>query len=285
MPDREGFPPGVPCWIDLWPPEPDEALAFYSGLFGWEFEERTPEGAGGRYLVARLQGQDVAAIGDTDEPEALAPIWSTYVCVGSADDAAAAVRAAGGRVDAGPFDLGDAGRMAVCADPAGAAFRLWQPGTLSGAQLVNAPGTWNWSDLHTRDPQGAVELYGAVFGWMAATTEFGDALMWQLPGYGDFLAERDPALRERHAEPGVPAGFSDAIGWLQPIPADAAPDDMPSHWHVTFAVDDADATAARAAELGGAVVTEPTDAGPVRMAELADPWGAPFTVSRFQGGD
>jgi uncharacterized protein len=285
MPDREGFPPGVPCWIDLWPPEPDEALAFYSGLFGWEFEERTPEGAGGRYLVARLQGQDVAAIGDTDEPEALAPIWSTYVCVGSADDAAAAVRAAGGRVDAGPFDLGDAGRMAVCADPAGAAFRLWQPGTLRGAQLVNAPGTWNWSDLHTRDPQGAVELYGAVFGWMAATTEFGDALMWQLPGYGDFLAERDPALRERHAEPGVPAGFSDAIGWLQPIPADAAPDDVPSHWHVTFAVDDADATAARAAELGGAVVTEPTDAGPVRMAELADPWGAPFTVSRFQGGD
>lgn len=284
MPDREGYPPGVPCWIDLWPPEPDEAVAFYGGLFGWEFEERTPPGAGGRYHVARLRGQDVAAVGDTDEPEALAPVWSTYICVGSADETAAAVRAAGGRVDAGPFDLGDVGRMAVCADPAGAAFRLWQPGTLRGAQLVNAPGTWNWSDLHTRDPQGAVELYGAVFGWVAATTEFGDALMWQLPGYGDVLAERDPALRERHAEPGVPAGFSDAIGWLQPIAADASPNDTPSHWHVTFAVDDADATTARAAELGGTVVAEPMDAGPVRMAELADPWGAPFTVSRFDPG-
>jgi predicted enzyme related to lactoylglutathione lyase len=284
MPDRERYPPGVPCWIDLWPTEPDEAVVFYRGLFGWEFEERTPPGAGGRYLVAALRGQDVAAVGDTDEPEALAPVWSTYVCVGSADETAAAVRAAGGRVDAGPFDLGDVGRMAVCADSAGAAFRLWQPGTFRGAQLVNAPGTWNWSDLHTSDPQGAVALYGAVFGWVAATTEFGDALMWQLPGYGDVLAEQDPALRERHAEPGVPAGFSDAIGWLQPIAADAAPDDTPSHWHVTFAVDDADATTSRAAELGGTVVAEPMDAGPVRLAELADPWGAPFTVSRFQPG-
>jgi predicted enzyme related to lactoylglutathione lyase len=284
MPDREGFPPGVPCWIDLWPPAPDEAVTFYGGLLGWEFDERTPPGAGGRYIVAQLGGQDVAAIGDTHEPEALAPVWSTYVCVGSAEDTAAAVRAAGGRVDAGPFDLGDFGRTAVCADPAGAAFRLWQPGSHRGAQLVNAPGSWNWSDLHTRDPQGAVEFYGAVFGWVAATTEFGDALMWQVPGYGDVLAERDPTLRERHADPGVPAGFSDAIGWLQPIAADTAPADVASHWHVTFAVDDADATAARAAELGGAVVAEPMDAGPVRMAEIADPWGGEFTVSRYQPG-
>ena len=35
------------------------------------------------------------------------------------------------------------GRMAMCADPSGAAFRLWQPGTLKGAQAVNTPGTWN----------------------------------------------------------------------------------------------------------------------------------------------
>ena len=97
--------------------------------------------------------------------------------------------------------------------------------------------------------------------------------MWRLPGYGDVLAERDPDLRRRHAEDGVPPGFSDAIGWL------AAGD--PARWTVTFAVDDADAAAARAAELGGSVLTPPFDAGPARVAVLRDPHGAELTVSRY----
>jgi hypothetical protein len=276
MPDREGFPPGVPCWIDVSPPDTDGATAFYGGLFGWEFENRMPEG-GPRYLVGRLGGRDVAAIGTPPDPDAPAA-WATYVGVASADETAVAVREAGGTVLMGPFDVVDAGRMAVCVDPAGAPFNLWQPGRTRGAGVVNAPGSWNWSDLRTTDPHGAIGFYGAVFGWMAAPTDFGDALMWQLPGYGDWLAERDPDLRARHADASVPAGFSDAVGWLQPITAD----DGPSVWHLTFAVDDPDATAARAAELGGTVVTEPFDAGPVRMAVVADPWGAAFTVSRYQ---
>jgi predicted enzyme related to lactoylglutathione lyase len=50
---------------------------------------------------------------------------------------------------------------------------------------------------------------------------------------------------------------------------------------VTFAVDDADAIAARATELGWRVIVDPFDAPWVRMTVIADPRGATFTASRF----
>ena len=132
--------------------------------------------------------------------------------VDDADAAAARVPAAGGRVFAGPFGV-VGGRVVACADPAGAAFCLWEPGGgREGAELVNAAGSWNWSNLETPDRDGAAAFYGAVFGW--EVTPMGDVAMWRLPGYGDVLAERDPDLRRRHAEVGVPPGFSDAIGWV-----------------------------------------------------------------------
>ena len=83
------------------------------------------------------------------------PAWNTYVAVESADDTAAQVTAAGGTVLAGPFDVFDSGRMAVCADPAGAVFHLWQAGTHRGAEFVNEPNTWNWSTLEGPDVAGA----------------------------------------------------------------------------------------------------------------------------------
>ena len=70
-----------------------------------------------------------------------------------------------------------------------------------------------------------------------------------------------------HEEAGAPEGFTDCIGWLMQ-------DDGPSRWNVTFTVDDTDASAARAAELGGEILVEPYDAGPVRVAQIKDPQGA-----------
>ena len=55
--------------------------------------------------------------------------------------------------------------MAVFADPTGAVFGIWQPGTFLGAELVNEPGALAWNELNTRDLAGAKEFYGAVFGW------------------------------------------------------------------------------------------------------------------------
>jgi uncharacterized protein len=283
MLERDVYPPGVPCWVDTGQPDPEAALAFYSGLFGWEFEDRMPADAPGQYFVGQLRGRDVAAVGSQPDGAPPTPVWNTYIWVDSADDTAAKVKEAGGSVLMEPFDVGDAGRMAVLADPSGAVFCVWQARAATGAHLVNEPGTWNFSELNTRDPEGAKAFYGAVFGWEVGSIggENGGYEFWRKPGYGDFLAERDPGLRERMAEVQAPEGFEDAVAWLVPMTSDRFPEDRPPHWSITFAVDDADAVADRAAELGGKVLVPPMDAPWVRMTVVSDPQGAVFTASKF----
>ncbi len=278
MLERDGYLPGVPCWIDTSQPDPEAAVAFYSGLFGWDCEDVMPPGAPGSYFMARLRGGDVAAV--SASPEGAPPVaaWNTYIWVESADETAAKVLASGGRVLADPFDVMDAGRMAVCTDPEGAAFCLWQAKRHRGAQIVNEPGSLNFNGLNTRDPERAKSFYGAVFGWQPLGLG-GGAEMWRLAGYGEFLEESDPGLRERMATSGAPEGFADVVATVNPIAADQP--DTPAHWSVTFAVDDADATAAKAAELGGRVLVAPFDAPWVRMTVIADPQGATFIASKF----
>jgi uncharacterized protein len=281
--ERNEYPSGVPCWVDTSQPDPEAALAFYRGLFGWEFEDRMPSEAPGNYFVAKLHGRDVAAVGSQMEGSPPTPVWSTYISVENADEAAAKVTDAGGSTLAEPFDVLDAGRMGVLSDASGAVFCVWQPKEHKGAQLVNEAGTWNFSDLNTRDFDGALAFYGAVFGWVAEKIEgagMGFTFL-RLPGYGDFLEKTDPGLRARQAEIGAPDGFEDVVAGLVTMTPDRFPADVPPHWSVTFAVDDADATAARATELGGALLAGPLDAGPTRIAVISDPQGAVFTASRF----
>jgi predicted enzyme related to lactoylglutathione lyase len=275
MPERDGYIPGVPCWIDTSQPDPQAAVDFYAGLFGWQFEDVMPPDAPGSYFIARIRGGDVAAVSGIPEGAPPTAMWNTYVWVDSADAAAAKVRDAGGRVVSEPFDVMGAGRMAVVADPEGAAFCVWEAKEHKGARVVNEHGSLNFNDLNTRDPHAARAFYGAVFGWQTLDMPGGFG-MWTLPGYGDHLERSDPDLRTRMSEVGAPEGFEDVVASLVPIG-----DDQPAHWNVTFAVDDSDAIAARAAELGGTVVVAPFDAPWVRSAVIADPAGATFTASQF----
>jgi hypothetical protein len=284
MLERDDYPAGVPCWIDTAQPDPEAAAEFYGGLFGWDLEDLMPAEAPGHYFVARLRGLDVAAVASPADGGDASAVWTTYIRVDDADAAAVKVRTAGGTVRTEPFDVRQAGRMAVCADPAGAEFIVWQAGTRRGAQIVNAPGTWNWSDLNTRDIEEAKAFYGSVFDWETDTVDlgFGQGTMVRAPGYAEFLERYDADLRRRHADAGAPAGFSDAICWMMPMspgqfPADAAP-----HWSVTFATDDTDATAELASKLGGEILAPPFDAGPTRVAVVRDPQGAVFTVSHYR---
>jgi predicted enzyme related to lactoylglutathione lyase len=243
MPDR--YLPGVPCWIELLAAEPDRAAAFYAGLFGWKVADG----------VARLDGRSVAGI-----RQGYGAVWSTAIRV---DDALAATARA---LEAGAHDA-----PGGLADPAGATFALRESG---GAEVVNVPGTWNWSTLATTDVAGAEAFYGAVFGWESLELGPG-ARMFRLPGYGDRLAELDPSLRERHSAPGIPPGFSDAVAWLVT--------GEPARWTVTFAVGDVDGVAARCLQLGGSVEVAPFDAEGARVAELRDVAGASFVVSHWGG--
>ena len=275
MPERDGYLPGVPCWVDTSQPDPEAAVAFYGGLFGWDFRNVMPPDAPGGYFIAQLRGGSVAAVSPLAEAAPPRAVWNTYVAVDSADDATEKARAAGGQVVAGPFDVMDAGRMAVLSDPEGAVFCVWQAGRHIGAQIVNEPGSLNFNGLNTRDADAAASFYGAVFGWEVLS--LGAGATWRLPGYGEFLERSDPALRARMAEADAPPGFADVVATLNPI----TEEEVAPHWSVTFAVDDADATAETAARLGGTVVMPPFDAPWVRMTVIADPQGATFIASKF----
>ena len=276
MLERDGYPFGVPCWVETMQPDLDAATAFYRDLLGWELRERTPAGSLQRYFVAQLRGRDVAGLGGQPEGGPPTAVWRTYISVESADETAAKTKEAGGSVLIEPSDIPSAGRMAMLSDPSGAEFGVWEARERKGAQLVNEPATWNFSELNTPDPNSAEAFYGAVFGWR--TSDFG---FWRLDGYGDFLEQRDPGVRKRQADVAAPEGFEDAVAWLIPITGDQLSDDAPAHWSITFAVDDADAIADRAAKLGGSVVVPPMDAPWVRMTVISDPQGAVFTASKF----
>ena len=278
MPERDGYLPGVPCWIDTSQPDPEAAVDFYGGLFGWDSENVIPPESEGKYFIGRIRGGDVAAVGSVPEGAPPAAMWNTYVWVESADETASKVVAAGGSVLTDPFDVMDAGRMAVLADPEGAVFMVWQPNQHKGSQVVNEHGSNNFNNLNTRDLERAKAFYGAVFGWETLDLD-GGAVMWALPGYGDHLEESTPGLRKGMEEMGAPSGFADVVAGINPIPADQP--DTPAHWGLTFAVDDADEIAAKAEELGGKVIMAPFDAPWVRMAVIADPQGATFVASKF----
>lgn len=280
MPERQGFPAGVPAWIDTDQPDAEGAATFYGSLFDWRFEDRAQAGTS-PYLVAKLDGKEVAAVGIPLAGAPATPAWNTYIAVDDAELTAARVRELGGTVQLPAFDVGEAGRMAVCADPSGAAFRLWQPGSIKGAQAVNVPGAWNFSELNTDDIESATPFYAALFGWEVDAVVMGamSGNMVRLPGYADFLERFDPGIRKRHADFGAPPGFSECVAWILPLQAGASP-----HWSVSFAVADPDVVAARARELGGRVEVEPFDIPPVRSTVIRDPGGAQFTANSFNPG-
>jgi predicted enzyme related to lactoylglutathione lyase len=264
--DQRTYPHGVPCWVDSEQQDLEEADRFYGAVFGWRFEDAMPPGAPGHYLIATLDGHDVAALA----PGSGEARWNTYIACDDADDTADAVVSAGGTLVSAPQDAGPGGRAATCADPEGAFFRLWQARRRLGAQLVNAPGTWNFSDLHTAAPERALAFYAEVFGWEQDASVGGGML--RLPGYGDHLAATvDPHIHERQAA--APPGFADVVaGWSVTDPG--------SGWHVRFAVADRDRTV-ETAERHGAVVLSASDTAWTREAVVRDPQGAELTLSQF----
>ena len=277
MSERNGYIPGVPCWVDTNQTDPAKAAEFYGGLFGWQLEESMPDGADGSYLIGRIRGGDVAAISSTQEGAPPVAAWNTYIWVDDADATAKEVVKAGGSVLAEPFDIGDAGRMAVLADTEGAVFSVWQAREHRGSKIVNEHGAVNFNGLACRDVAAAERFYGEVFGWKQLPLP--GSAMWMLPGYGDHLEEATPGLKEQVAGMGAPDGFVEVVAQLLPIAEGEA--DTPPHWNVTFATDDVEATAALATELGAEVLVGPVDAPWVRMAVIRDPQGATFIASQF----
>ena len=257
MGERTSHPPGAFSWVDLSTSDPAAAKQFYGGLFGWEFDD-LPVGDGAVYTMCQLGGKSVCAISAQQEQEraqGVPPHWNNYVTVADVDASAAKAPELGGNVLVEPFDVLDAGRMAVVADPTGAVFSMWEPRGNIGAELVNAPGALTWNELATTDVDRALEFYRELFGWELEDME-GSPMRYVMIRNGDRSNGGIRPLAEM--EKGVPP-----------------------HWLPYFATAAVDDTAARADELGGRVLMPPVTVPAGRFAPIADPQGAVFAV--FEG--
>ncbi len=248
MPTRTSYAPGTPSWVDLASPDLPRSVAFYSSLFGWDAVDQGEEA--GHYHMFEKEGVPVAGAGPI-MMEGQPPAWTTYISVVDADASIAKVKAAGGVVFVEPMDVLDVGRMAVFADPSGAATAVWQPRLHIGAGVVNEPGALTWNELSTRDIPAATAFYAEVFGWSSETTDMGPMTytMWRLDGQ--------------------------EIGGMMDMPAEV-PAEVPSHWLAYFGTADCDATVASATADGATLVAGPMDIPTGRFAVMADPTGAMF---------
>ena len=256
MPEFTKYAPGTPTWVDLGTSDLGAATRFYCEIFGWDAEDQGEDA--GHYTMMKLRGKNVAAISPLMSPQQ--PVaWSTYLATADADETARKVKEAGGTVVSEPFDIFDAGRMAVFIDPTGAAILTWQAKEHHGAQLANEPNTLVWNELYTRDLEKAKSFYKAAFGLDSEPVPGMDYTM---------LKVGDRAV----------AGLM-ATGIGGPVPAE-----VPPHWNLYFGVDDTDATVARIQKLGGSVRVPPIDIpGVGRFAIVTDPQGAYFSIMKGAG--
>jgi predicted enzyme related to lactoylglutathione lyase len=264
MSERTSYEPGIPCWVDLGSPDLDVSVEFYSALFGWEVPESENVEQTGGYRRATKNGRDVAGMMPLMQ-EGQPPAWSSYVSVADADATAAAVKENGGNVLAEVMDVMGLGKMAIFADPTGAVFGIWQPGTFPGAGLVNEPGALAWNELNTRDLGAAKAFYGAVFGWGFEEMKMGETETYTTILHGDGLDGEILKVRS-------------PVGGILDMDERSVPAEIPAHWLAYFATEDADATVAQATELGGGLMMGPIDLPVGRFAILTDPHGAAFAV-------
>jgi predicted enzyme related to lactoylglutathione lyase len=240
--------------VELGSPDLDASIEFYGGLFGWDVPVAENAEQTGGYRLAMLRGKPVAGMAPLMQ-EGQPPAWTTYVSVADAGVVADKVRDAGGAVIAEPMAVLDLGTMAIFADPTGAVFGVWQPGSFIGAEIVNEAGALSWNELNTRDISAVEEFYGAIFGWTFETQEMGAAGSYTTISLGGSPVGGILNMTER----GVPA-------------------EVPAHWQLYFSVEDTDATIERARQGGGSVMVEPIDIPAGRFAILTDPQGVSFAV-------
>jgi uncharacterized protein len=248
-------PAGSFCWVELATSDQAAAKKFYGALFGWTPNDM-PMGPSDVYTIFRLEGRDAAA-GYTLRPDQVAqhvpPHWMLYIQVDNVDSSTAKVAQLGGKVIMPPFDVMDAGRMSVIQDPTGAYFSLWQSNKSAGIGIHSVHGTLCWGDLSTSDTDRAQKFYSGLLGWQFISDE------------------KDPSgyLHIKNGEHMI--GGLPPSKYLQP--------GVPPHWLAYFLVDDVDATANKAKDMGAKFFVPPmTMEGVGRMAIIADPQGAVFAI-------
>ena len=252
MGERTEYTPGTFSWVELLTSDAGAAKAFYAELMGWTYDD-LPLPEGGTYTMVLKDGKRVAGLHQPAPENAGPPAWLSYVTVEDADAAAERAKELGATTLAGPFDVMDAGRMAVLQDSQGAVFAVWQPRGSIGAELVNDPGSLTMNQLNAADVDTARGFYSSLFGWRIETVSE-DPPYWGIHN-GELLN-----------------------GGLMELPPGGG---APPHWLAYFTTADIDSAASRIPELGGNVLVAPMSIPSGRILVAGDPQGAVFAL--FEG--
>ena len=244
---------GQPVWIDYVCQDFDAMTTFYTELFGWEFTDQGPEF--GHYTMITKDGAAVGgamrAMNMDGSPNPMMPtMWTTYLHTADIAGAYATALAGGAAPIAEPMAVGPLGQMAVITDPTGAGVGMWQPGEFTGFDTPLTPGTPVWFELMTVNYPVATEFYRTAFSF-------------------DIVQMPDFPYSTHGADENALAGICDASQWAQV-----------SYWRNYINVDDADAAAAKATELGGTVLAGPEDSPYGRIVTVNDPEGATFQLQQ-----
>ncbi len=245
---------GTFCWPELATTDAAAGKKFYSALFGWEPHD-TDMGPNGFYTIFRLGDREAAAcytLMQQMSADGVPPNWGAYIAVEDADATVAKIPGLGGKLIQGPFEVMDFGRMAICSDPIGAIFCVWQARKHIGISVAGEPGALGWAQLNGSNPERTKDFYAGLFGW----TFVGEPM------------EGGTVYTTCMRADGVP------VAGMMPMPPEVQ---APAHWLSYFVVKDVDATTAQAAALGAKTYVAPRDVQEgLRIAVLADPQGAVF---------
>jgi uncharacterized protein len=253
--------PGTFSWPELATTDQKAGVAFYRALFGWDVNEQ-PIGPTETYSMFQLRGKEVGAACSLRPEETkggVPPHWNSYVTVANVDESVKKAEALGAKVFAPPFDVMDAGRMAVLQDPTGAVFQVWQANKSIGAKILDEPGALCWTELNTRDTKAAESFYTKLFGWGVKHSAPSAGM-----DYTEFSVQGKPGIGMMPMNEHIPAN-------------------VPAYWMPYFQVANADASVAKVQQLGGKVMVPATDIPNTgRFSIVNDPQGAMFAVFEFK---
>jgi len=231
-------------WFEHFSDDVPKARAFYEALFGW----KTDPVAMGTQMYPLIENAGAGIGGFRAAPPDTRSQWMSYLSVPEVDAATKAAQEAGAKVILPPTDFAPVGRGATVADPTGAIFSVWRGADADPADSETIPpGAWYWTECWTPDRDMALLFYEKVFGFTHETTTSTQGPYYVLMTDG---IARGGIMQA--TQPGPPAG-----------------------WTPYVAVEDCDATAKRATELGARIGLPPTDIPDVgRIAVFMDTSGA-----------
>jgi len=248
MTDRKLLP-GKFVWFELVSRDAKKAQAFYGEVLGWKVK---PFPMGDFTYEMIFAGETMIGGYAAPRNDRQPSHWISYVSVEDVDATAKAAAANGGKVIGAPYDIPGVGRTARIADPQGAELSPFKNAMGDPADALPPAGGWAWNELHTTDVTKALQFYEKVLGFSSRAMDMG-------PGGTYHILSRGGVER---------GGVTSYL-----------PSGVPPHWLPYVAVEDADATIARARRLGATIPFGPEDiVGVGRIGALQDPTGAALAI-------